>query len=140
MIKCAKIEGKLKIPAGPMETKTTAMIQFQPYRVKPVKLAHNPRPDYYIKPRTKFGGESWTKSVFKGEKGDKALQALKARECNIKIDKSESLNLNTNYRDAFVNHGISMCEAKAYLIAKLFSNNKSANTSLEKNNASRVSV
>ncbi len=137
-LRCSKVEGKIKIPAGPMETKTMAMLHFQPYKVDPIILAHNPFPSYYIKPMSKFVGESLTKSTYKGEAGTRALPAKKSTDSNIKIDKNESLDSSTDYRDAYVNHGLSICEAKAYLIAKALPKNKNQEKRSKKDSRSSV--
>ena len=115
-----------------METKTMSMMQFLPYEVKPVVLARDPQPYYYVPPRTKFEGETTTKETFKGQPGAKPA-SFKPDFNNI--DNTGILDLNTNYRKTFVNHGLTMCEAKAFIIAKSRANKTTSNgenTSLPK--------
>ena len=117
LIRGKKVEPTLKLSAGPMETKTMSMLQFTPYKVKPVRLAKDPHPSYYSPNTAKFVGESTTKDTFRGVMGERAV-SLKPREPNISIEKNEAMNLNTHYKETFVKHGLSLCESKAFLIAQ----------------------
>ena len=110
--------GKLRVPAGKMETKTMSMLQFLPYEVKPVVFASDPNPDIYIPPSTRFHGETTNNQTYRGEKA-KRPPAFKPDFKSI--ESTGDIELNTNYRDTFINHGLTMCEAKAFLIAKAMS-------------------
>jgi hypothetical protein len=98
------------------------MMQFLPYEVKPVVLARDPNPQYYVPPRSKFEGVTTTKETFKGQQGTKTT-SFKPDFNNI--DNTGILDLNTNYRNTYINHGLTMCEAKAFIIAKSRANNAS---------------
>jgi hypothetical protein len=98
-----------------MESVTMSKLQFPAYDVQPVRLAGNPEPAFYAPPTIKFGGESWTMATYRGEKGERN-KAIKAPEGNIKIDRDEKLDAVTNYKDAFIKHGLSICEHKALKI------------------------
>ena len=119
-----------------METQTMSMIQFLPYEVKPVVLATDPNPDIYIPPITKFQKETTNNQTYRGEKG-KRPPAFKPDFKSIET--TGSLDLNTTHRDTFINHGLTMCEAKAFLIAKSMSDNNSNNLTsfLNRNNGRR---
>lgn len=141
-LKAKKIEGKIKLAnGGPMETKTTSMIHYPAYDVKPIVLGRDPMPQYYIPPKEKFVGESVTNSTYRGEKGPKAV-SFKSLEGNIKIDKSQAHDMLTNYRDAFTEHGMSICEAKAYLIVKAMEAKRergsTANSQLNQSSSQKV--
>lgn len=98
-----------------------SMLQFIPYKVQPVKLARDPLPSYYIPIRRKFPHLSTTKETFRGERGEPVV-SMKPREASLRVEKTESMNMNTNYRDTFVPHGLSLCQSKAFLIAQSFAN------------------
>ena len=116
-LKAVKIENKIKIPAGQMETQTMNKIHFPAYEVKPVVLAKDQHPDYYVPPRDKFVGETTTGQTFQGKKGARAkLQ----KPDTMNIEMNGPIDLHTNYRNEFVNHGVSMCAAKAFLISQNF--------------------
>jgi hypothetical protein len=119
---------------GPMETKTSAMVQFVPYDVKPIQLAKDLHPEYYIPKVSKFPDVTTNKETFKGEKGFRQ-KSFKPDFDNLKIDKADKLDQNTSYRDSFVKHGLSMCESKAFLIAKAAAERKRTNTNSNSLNA-----
>lgn len=93
-----------------------SMVQYVPYQVKPRIMYGDPNPEYYIPTNSKFNSETTTNQHFKGMKGERA-KLLKPDYDNIKIDKTKTIESATSYNNSFKNHGLSMCEAKAYLIA-----------------------
>ena len=95
-----------------------SMMQFLPYDVKPVVFASDPCPDIYVPPKVKFHAETTNKQTYRGEKGSRPV-SFKPDFKNI--ESTGDIELNTNYRDTFINHGLTMCEAKAFLIAKAIS-------------------
>lgn len=115
ILKAKKIEVTLKVPTDPMETKTTQMVHFMPYDIQPVNFAKDKHPSYYIPPRGKFSGETTNSETFKGIQGT-ITKSFKPDHGNI--DRNGSIDFNTNYRNTFKNHGLSMCEAKAYMITR----------------------
>lgn len=113
------MDNHLKLAVGPMETKSTTMLQFVPHEIKPIVLAKDPHPDVYVPKMTKFSSSTTTKDTFRGEQAfDAKPKSFKPDFDNIQIDKNEKLNLKTNYRDEYVKHGLTLCESKAYQIAK----------------------
>lgn len=100
-----------------MESKTVSMTHYVPYEVKSRIMYSDPCPDYYLPKTSKFEDETTTKQTFKGETAPRTLP-LKPTTANIKIDKSKQIESNTSYKNSFINHGLSMCEAKAFLIAQ----------------------
>jgi len=119
ILKAIKREGTLKVPAGPMETNTTSSLQFLKYDVKPQVRYGDQHPgegDYYYPPATKFSGSTTTASTFQGKTAPRRM-AFQPESSNIDIKKG-SYDFNTVQKLEFKNHGLSMCEAKAYLIAK----------------------
>lgn len=125
-LKAIKIDSKLKVPCGPMETQTTTMIHFTPYEVKPIQLAKDPNPVVYIPPKSKFNGETTTGRTFLGQQGSKTVSF---KPLNDNLDSKGDMDLITNYRNAYVNHGLTICEAKAFLIAKSLANKNEKVTS-----------
>lgn len=117
LLRGKKIEGKLKVNTSPMETKTMSMLQFIPYKVQPIKLAKDPHPSYYSPIKARFVAQSTTKETFTGAKGER-VESLKPREPNLKIDKAQSMDMATHYRGTFIDHGLSLCQSKAFLIAQ----------------------
>ena len=99
-----------------MESKTMSMVQYVPYQIKPRVMYGDPNPDYYIPASSKFLSETTTNQHFKGMQGERA-KILKPDNDNIKIDKTKTIESATSYNNSFKNHGLSMCEAKAYIIA-----------------------
>lgn len=93
-----------------------SMVQYVPYQVKPRVMYGDPNPDYYIPTNSKFLSETTTNEHFKGVKGERA-KLLKPDNDNLKIDKTKTIDSGTSYNNSFKNHGLSMCEAKAYIIA-----------------------
>lgn len=104
-----------------METQTVTRTHFPPYEVKPVVFAKDLHPDYYIPPISKFNGDTTTKETFQGKQVPRRVLCKPDVE-NIVL--SGTMDLNTSYKDEFKNHGLSMCEAKAYLIAKALEEEK----------------
>jgi hypothetical protein len=98
-----------------METETVSKSHFQPYKVNPVVFAKDLHPDYYIPPASKFKGETTNKETFQGKQGKRRI-GFKPEVENIVL--TGSMDLNTVYNDEFKNHGLTMCESKAYMIAK----------------------
>ncbi|RNA34149.1 stabilizer of axonemal microtubules 1-like [Brachionus plicatilis] len=128
----------LKVPAGSMETKTVSMAHFVPYEIKPRIMYSDPCPDFYLPKSSKFEDETTTKYTFKGEQTQRTMP-LKPTTENIKIDKSKQIESNTSYKNSFKNHGLSMCEAKAFLIAKAMSQtNENQVSSLTEPNSIKV--
>lgn len=107
----------LKVPAGPMENKTVSMTHYIPHEIKSRKMYSDPFPDYYFPKVSKFEEETTTKQAFKGEQVQRMLP-LKPTTGNIKIDKSVPIESSTSYKNSFKNNGLTMCGAKAFLIAK----------------------
>jgi len=102
-----------------METQTMSSIQFLKYDVKPPVRYGDQRPgdgDHYYPPVTKFSGSTTTASTFQGQTAPRRL-AFQPDASNIDI-KTGSYDFSTVQKLEFKNHGLSMCEAKAYLIAK----------------------
>lgn len=113
----------LQVPTGPMENKTVSMTNYVPYEVKSRKMYSDPCPDYYFPKMSKFEEETTTKQAFKGERTQRILP-LKPTTGNIKIDKSKPIESNTSYKNSFKNYGLTMCGAKAFLIAKSIKESK----------------
>lgn len=116
VLKGIKREGTLRVPAGAMETQTMSQLQFLKYDVKPMVMARDSHPDYYCPPQTKFNATTTTSDNFKGTMVPRR-PAFQPEAGNIDI-KSGSYDFNTTQKLEFKNHGLSMCEAKAYMIAK----------------------
>lgn len=137
----------IKIPAGKMESKSMSMIQFIPYEVKPPVRAVDPYPDVYVPNMAKFVGETTTGQTYQGQKGYKP-PSYKPDYDNIKIDKSQAIDASSSYRNTFINHGLSMCEAKAYIIASGLANKSTkelespaaATTNIELTNMNSVQI
>lgn len=70
---------------------------------------------------SKFSSETTTNQTFQGKRGNRRILCKPDVE-NIVL--SGSMDLNTSYSDEFKNHGLTMCEAKAYLIAKSIAEEK----------------
>lgn len=105
-----------------METQTMNQTHFIPYEVKPHVMAKDLHPDYYCPPLTKFSAETTTGQTFKGKK---VARRLPFQPDGSSFDvKSGSYNFDTSYAEQFKNHGLSMCEAKAFLIAKSINDKK----------------
>ena len=122
VLKAIKREGTLRVAAGAMETQTMSQLQFLRYDVKPMVMARDSHPDYYCPPQTKFDGSTTTGETFKGKQTPRRL-AFQPDASNIDI-KSGSFDFNTTQKLEFKNHGLSMCEAKAYMIAKALHDEK----------------
>jgi len=98
-----------------MATTTMSKTQFPAYNIKPVVFAKDLHPDYYIPPLSKFLSETTTNQAFTGKQIPRRLPCRPDVE---NIVTRGSIDLNTSYKEEFKNHGLSMCESKAYLIAK----------------------
>lgn len=116
LLKAVKRPGTLRVQAGPMETQSMSSVQFLPYDVKPHVMAKDLHPDYYCPPMTKFESSTTTGETFQGKKVPRRLP-FQPDASSMDI-KSGSYDFNTSYDKDFPNHGLSMCESKAYLIAK----------------------
>ena len=114
-----------------------SMLQFLPYEVKPIVLHSDPNPDIYVPSKAKFQGETTNSQTYRGEKG-KRPAAFKPDYKSIET--TGSIDLNSNYRETFINHGLSMCEAKAFLIAKSMSDSKGLPTFANTNNGRRSAI
>lgn len=119
-----------------MESKTMSMLQYLPYEPKPIERASDPNPTFYIPSKTKFVGETTTSQTYLGQKGLKP-SSFKPNSDNIKIDKSDKIDLNSNYRSTFINHGLTMCEAKAFMIASALPN---GNINSDYNNRDQITI
>lgn len=116
VLKAFKRPGTLRVPAGTMETQSMSSVQFLPHEVKPHVMARDLHPDYYCPPLQKFDSTTTTGETFQGKKVPRRLP-FQPDASSMDI-KSGSYDFNTSYDKEFRNHGLTMCEAKAYLIAK----------------------
>ena len=114
MIRAKKVEMSFKKSVGPMESQTTQMLHFLPHDIKPIILQKDLHPNYYIPPIAKFNHKTTTGETFKGEPGSLS-KSCKPDHANL--DRTGEFDFNTNYKETYKNHGLTMCEAKAYLIA-----------------------
>jgi hypothetical protein len=88
-------------------------------------LAGDPNPEYYMTPKEKFVGTTTTGDTF----GPKALEKQRSYKPEFQnIDNSGQMYLSSKYREDFKDRGLTMCEAKAYLMAQKLSQ-KSADSS-----------
>ena len=83
-------------------------------------MATDPIPYHYMPPREKFNAQTTNMQMFKGEKGSKAVSC---KPDFNNIERVGEIDLQTSYQNDFVKYGLTLCESKAYLIAK----NKSQN-------------
>ena len=112
-----------------METETVSKSHFQPYKVNPVIFAKDLHPDYYIPPASKFKGETTNKETFQGIQGKRRI-GFKPEVENIIL--TGSMDLNTVYNDEFKNHGLTMCESRAYMIAKSLADQNNLSNALQR--------
>lgn len=113
-LKIIKATPSLKSSREPMEFLTMNRKHFPPHEVKPVVLAGDPNPEYYVTPKEKFVGTTTTADTF----GPKALEKQRNYKPEFQnIYNSGRMYFNSNYREEFKDHGLTMCEAKAYMIA-----------------------
>jgi hypothetical protein len=130
ILKAKKIESKLRIPSGPMETKTVNNIQFMAPELKPTVLARDMHPGSLTVPKGIFNTKSTNSDTYLGLKGERSI--LFKPDLN-NLDITGERHLDTDYKQTFVDHGLTMCESKAYLIAKAI-HNKRLEEQLKNNN------
>lgn len=144
ILKAVKRVGTLKVPAGPMETQSLSQVHFMPYDVKMRVPVGDLHPGQLYPPIGRFATTTTTGETFQGKKVPRRLP-FQPDGCSIDI-KSGSIDFNTSYAKEFKNHGLSMCEAKAYLIAKALHDKRILNeqqlskSNLDKNNLCMQSV
>lgn len=98
-----------------MEFLTMNRKHFPAHEVKPIVLAGDPNPEYYVTPKEKFVGTTTNADTF-GPKVAEKPRNYKPEVHNI--DTSGEMYFHSNYREEFKNHGLTLCEAKAYMIAQ----------------------
>ena len=106
-----------------MESETSTMAHYPFHKVKPIVLASDPMPAFYFPYKKNFLGESSNDSSYKWITEEKTVSSAPPVG-QIQIDQNEPLNFRTNYNDEYINHGIRICEYKAYKIAKKINENK----------------
>ena len=116
-LKIIKGTPQLKTIDEPMETQTTARRHFIKYDVKPIQLASDPYPSYYIPSKEKFNTKTTNEDNYYAKVAEK-IHTYRP-ENNLR-DRNGTIDLNSHYRKEFVNHGLTMCEAKAFLLADAF--------------------
>ena len=105
-----------------METQSMTQIQFLPYEVKPHVMARDLHPDYYCPPQAKFDSKTTNSETYQGKRAPRRLP-IQNNFQNIDSKKGD-LDFNTSYSNEFKNHGLTMCEAKAFLIAQSMADDK----------------
>ena len=98
-----------------MESSTTARRHFIKYDVKPIHLAADPYPSYYIPSKEKFNSKTTNEDTYYAKVGEKVSTY---RPQNNIVEHEGTIDFHSNYRNEFVNHGLTMCEAKAYFLAE----------------------
>ncbi len=122
-----------------MESLTTSKRHFIKYDVKPVALATDPNPNYYIHTKEKFDCKTTNEETYYPKVAEKVTTYKP--EGNL-ADRSGLIDFNSNYRNEFVNHGLTMCEAKAYFLAEALKKQQlpRQNTSTDKTESLRLST
>ena len=100
-----------------MESQTTTSRHFIKYDVKPIQLASDPYPSYYIPSKEKFNTKTTNEDNYYAKVAER-ISTIRP-ENNIR-EINQTIDLNSVYRNEFVNHGLTMCEAKAFLLADAF--------------------
>ncbi len=122
-LKIIKGTPQLKTIDQPMESQTTTSRHFIKYDVKPIHLASDPYPSYYIPSKEKFNTKTTNEDNYYAKVAEK-ISTIRP-ENNIS-ERHGKIDLNSVYRNEFVDHGLTMCEAKAFLLADAFKKKQDA--------------
>lgn len=130
-LKIIKASPQIKLSEEPMSTETTTQKHFVKYDVKPIQLAGDPQPYFYVKNTEKFDARTTNEDTYYAKKAEK-VHTFKPEISSI--DRSGTMDLNSHYRNEFIDHGLTMCEAKAYLLAQAIQHKKVESTDKNENN------
>jgi hypothetical protein len=116
-----KVDSKFFKESKPMESMTTSKANYIDYKVKPITIASDPMPEYYFPPSQKFTGITTNSEFFYPKVAEKRINC-KPQSDSVHLD--GSIDMTSAYRTDFYNHGLTMCGAKAYFIAKALEEKK----------------